>query len=173
MAFASLKEVGLVSEFSVEQARLYIAKQRVLWGFGPDDKLVLTDDDQVEIMRIQLELDELLVKACGPKVFIISDSSPVNAVLYMSPQCRKRGDVLDMYRRSKAITTASFYAHPFHRGWNDQPDPNRIHDESQSKDIDNLITRLIHEDDELNQKVVPIFGTTDQRLLMVKARIFR
>ncbi len=173
MTFASLKEIGLVSEFSSEQARLYIARQRVLWGYGPDDKVTLTDEDQVEIMKQQLEVDETLVKACGPAVFIISDSSPLNSMLYMSPKCRNRGDVLDMYRRSKAITTGSFYMHTIYRGWVDQRDPNRIHDEEQSQQIDKLIPQFLMEDPELNDKVTPVFGSTTERLLIVKNRIFR
>lgn len=173
MVFASLKEIGLVSEFSSEQARLYIARQRVLWGYGPEDKMALTDEDQFEIMKKQLEVDETLVKACGPEVFIISDSSPLNSMFYMSPECRKRGDVLDMYRRSKAITTASFYMHPIYRGWSDQRDPNRIHDYEESQLIDKLIPQFLAEDPDLNDKTVAVVGTTNERLLTVKNRIFR
>jgi hypothetical protein len=173
MTFASLKEIGLVSEFSSEQARLYIAQQRVLWGYGPEDKVTLTDQDQVEIMRRQLEMDETLVKACGPEVFIISDSSPVNSMLYMSPEARRRGDVLDMYRRSKALTTGIFYMHPIYRGWSDQRDPNRIHDYEQSQLIDKLIPEFLKEDPELNDKTIAVLGTTVERLLTVKTRIFR
>ena len=173
MTFASLKEIGLVSEFSSEQARLYIAYKRVLWGYGPEDKVVLTDEDQLEIMKKQLEVDETLVKACGPEVFIISDSSPLNSVLYMSLEARQRPEVMEMVKRSLAITTGSFYMHPIYRGWSDQRDPNRIHDYEQSQKIDLRIPQRPGELPDLNDKTTPVFGTTTERLLTVKNRIFR
>ena len=173
MTFASLKEIGLVSEFSSEQARLYIAYKRVLWGFGPEDMVVLTDDDQMQIMAKQLEVDETLVKACGPEVFIISDSSPLNSTLYMSEECRRRPEVMEMIKHSLSLTTASFYMHPIYRGWSDQRDPNRIHDYEQSQLIDKLIPQLLAELPDLNDKTTPVYGTTTERLLTVKNRIFR
>lgn len=174
MTFASLKEVGLVAELSSEQARIFIAEKRVLAGLSPQETLALSDQDQLEIMRRQVELDELLVKACGSDVFIISDTSPLNAVLYMSPNFRfLNGEVGLLAKRSLAITTATFYAHPIYRGWSDQQDPNRVHDYKQSQAIDSLIPKMLEENENLRAKTVPISGSTTDRLLAVKTRIFR
>lgn len=172
MTFASLKETGIIAEFSSEQARVYIAHKRVLLGLKPEDHLQLSDKDQLDIMGRQLEIDETLVKSCGPDVIIISDSSPLNSVLYMSHECRCRPEVMDMVKHSLSLTTTSFYMHPIYRGWSNQRDPNRIHDYSQSQEIDLLIPKLLAELPELNLKTVPVFGTTTERLLMVKDRMF-
>ena len=172
MAFASLKEDGFIAEFSSEQARLYIAQMRVLQDYKPEEQLTLTDADQLDIMARQLELDETLLQACGPGVFIISDSSPLNSLLYMSPECRRLPEVMEMVKHSLQMTTTTFYTHPIYRGCSDQRDPNRVHDYEQSQKIDLLIPQLLAELPELNSKTVPVWGTTSERLLVVKDRLF-
>jgi hypothetical protein len=168
MVFASMKEVSRVAEFCPEQARFYIARRRVRAGLRPQDHLALDDADQFEIMKAQLEADEVLVKACGPEVIIVSDSSPLNSMLYMSPWYRKTKEVQDMALRSLEITKTSFYAQPIYRPY--QQDPNRIHDEEQSRAIDKLIPELLQEYPGLN--VAEIHGTVSERLLICQDRIF-
>lgn len=170
MAFASLKENGFITEFSSEQARLYIANRRVHLNLKPQDSFKLTDVDQLNIMESQLRIDETLVKACGPDVFIISDSSPLNSVLYMSPEFRRRPEVIQMVKRSVELTTTFFYMHPITQGWS--WDPNRVHNFEESMKIDHLIPQLLAELPDLNLKTVPVFGTVPERLMTVKDRMF-
>lgn len=168
LLFAGLKEVGMVAEFSPEQARFYIAQQRVIQGLRPEQKLVLTDSDQLNIMRAQVEVDEVLVKSCGPKVFIIGDSSPFNSMLYMSPEFRESVEVQELAHRAQNITTASFLAEMLDRPF--ELDPNRVHDESQSRKINELIPILLSKFPKL--ETCSVHGTTPQRVLLAQNLIF-
>lgn len=168
MLFAAFKETGVVAEFSSEQARFYIARRRVEQQLQPEDSLELTDFDQYKIMAAQVEHDEILVKACGPRVMIISDSSPLSSLLYMTPGFRSNPDVLKLCDRSLRITDVSFYAHPIYRPYIN--DPNRIHTEAQSRVIDSQIPEMLKAFPEL--PVVEIDGNVSERLLLVQNRIF-
>lgn len=158
----------MVTEFSSEQARFYIARRRVFLGLKPGEGLTLHDEDQLEIMHHQVEADEVLVKACGPDVLIISDSSPLNSMLYMSRDFRGTPAVKALAQKSLSYTRTSFYAQPIYRPY--RQDPNRIHDELQSREIDKLIPELLQEFPGLN--VASIDGTVSERLLIVQDRIF-
>lgn len=168
MLFSSMKETGMIAEFCPEQARFYIAKLRVKLGLRPEEQLALKDIDQFKIMLAQVEADEILVKACGDKVVIISDSSPLNSMLYMSPEFRDNKDVKDLAKRSLELTSMSFHAYPIYKPY--LQDPNRIHTEEQSKLIDLQIPALLANYPFLN--VVPIDGNMSERLLVVQNRIF-
>lgn len=168
MLFASLKETGVVAEFCSEQARFYIAKKRVELKLRPEDPLELTDEDQLKIMQAQVEAEEILVKACGDKVMVISDSSPLNSMLYMTPEFRSRPEVLRLADRVLMLKPVSFYCHPIYKPYLD--DPNRIHSEIQSREIDKLIPEMLKAFPEL--KVPEISGTVSERLLLVQHRIF-
>ena len=166
MLFASMKETGMVAEFNPEQARYYIAKLRVRQGLRPEDVL-LTDEDQYQIMKAQVEADEVFVKACGERVFIVSDSSPLNSMLYMTPDFRKSDQVQDLVRRSMSLRSISFHMYPIYRPYLE--DPNRIHDEQQSREIDSQIPGLLQVVRDL--QVTPVDGTVSERLLLVQNRI--
>lgn len=168
MLFAGLKETGVVAEFCPEQARYYIAKLRVTNNLLPEDPLTLTDEDQYNIMKAQVENDETFVKACGRTVMIVSDSSPLNSLLYMTPDFRKSKEVQELVERSRYITDASFYAHPIYRPY--VHDPNRIHSEAQARLIDKQIPDLLKLYPTL--PVVEIDGSVTERLLLVQNRVF-
>ena len=168
MLFASMKETGMVAEFNLEQARFYIAKLRVKYQIPPDKSFSLDDADQFEIMKAQVEADETLVKACGPKVTIISDSSPLNSMLYMTEDFKNTPEVQELASRSLAITDLSFHMLPIYRPYLE--DPNRIHTEEQSKIIDQEIPKLLSRFPGLN--VAGVSGTMAERLLLVQNRIF-
>lgn len=168
MLFASMKETGMVAEFCPEQARFYIARLRVKNSLRPDESLTLNDKDQYEIMKAQVEADEVLVTACGKKVTIISDSSPLNSMLYMTPDFRNSLPVQELAKRSLAITDLSFYVHPIYRPYLE--DPNRIHGEEQSRLIDSKIPELLSSFSDL--KIMEIDGKVSERLLLVQNRIF-
>lgn len=168
MLFASMKETGMVAEFTPEQARFYIARLRVKHQISPEKSFSLDDADQFEIMKAQVEADETLVKACGQKVFIVSDSSPLNSMLYMSEWYRNTKEVQELAARSLAITTLSFHALPIYKPYLE--DPNRIHTEEQSRFIDSQIPALLSRYPGLN--VARIDGTMSERLLLVQNRTF-
>lgn len=164
MAFAGLKEVGIVSEFITEQARFYIAKLKL--SITPGDSIVLRDEDQLAIMRQQVECDETFVRACGDNVLIVSDSSPLNSTLYMTPNFRETPEVQTLLKRSLAITTMSFYSRPIPRPSHSMTDPNRVHTFDQSLEIDKQIPLLLEQLPFL--PVTEVSGTTTNRVRVVQ-----
>lgn len=169
MVFASLKDVGLIAEFLPEQARRYIAELRYHSYVTPKEKVVLTDEDQLIIMENQVNLDEVFHYACGPDVIIISDSSPLNALLYMNPELWEDPRVENLIKRSLAITDISFYSLPVPKP-NEGSDPNRVHTHEQSLEIDKRIPGMIQTiAPDLN--VLQICGTTSDRMRMVQEAI--
>lgn len=75
--FVELKRMGICAEFVVEIARGYIAKRRR----ETNRDVVLTDEDQSEIMSQQAEAEDLMN---DKQVIVISDSSPLNSLLYLT-----------------------------------------------------------------------------------------
>jgi hypothetical protein len=139
--FSHLKEASFSCEYIPEQARMVIAEKRAVGDLKPTDQLTLTDHDQYVIMCRQLELQRLMSKACGEDSIIVTDSSPLNALLYMSPEYRNQPAI-------KMLTTLAldgqqilFYAKPV--PWLGGLDPNRIHDKTQSDIIDSQIPQVI------------------------------
>jgi hypothetical protein len=141
LAFADLKNMGIASEFIPEQARLYIAERRVHDGLRPEDALFLSDEDQKLILTKQFDYETTLIKACGPEVKIVADSSVLNTLLYMSPEAR--AEVRPLVEEAVLRYSLLFYCGPV------KPplslDPNRIHDEQASMEIDKKIPVLLEE----------------------------
>ncbi len=77
MTFVELKKMGVCAEFVVEIARGYIALKR---RQSPKD-VVLTDEDQAQIMLHQAEAENLMN---DQRVIVVSDSSPLNSLLYLT-----------------------------------------------------------------------------------------
>jgi predicted ATPase len=169
MLYASLKETGIVCEFSTEQARLYIARKRVRLSLPPSKFPTLTDADQILIMQKQLEIDETFVESCGPNVLVISDSSPLNSLLYMDSETLSKKSVKDCIARSIAITTATFLAEPIAMTWS--KDPNRVHTQKQSQAVQQRIAPILATLPPF--RVVPLCGSPTERLLAVQNYVFR
>jgi hypothetical protein len=141
MLFAKLKEMGIATEFICEQARAYIAGIRCENGLKPEDPVTLTDKDQRTIMTMQWEAEDGWTTACGPSVIVVSDSSALNALLYMTEECRQHHEVLDLV--GFYDPGICFYLPPLAA-----PrifDPNRIHDEAASLKINSLIPQVLKE----------------------------
>ena len=139
LVFSALKDGGVATEFLPEQARLYIAERRAVYK-AP---VHLTDLDQILIMRKQLELESMMLAACGPDVVIVTDSSPLNSLLYMSPSARKEASVqkaIEVHREHMPLT---FYVHTVLPSFGD--DPNRIHGMKESHEIDEKLPTLMSE----------------------------
>ncbi len=181
MLFASLKETGQNAEFVPEQARIYIAKKKletcyargeeeirtnVFGGVPPwNTKIELTDEDQYLIMLQQRAADDLMQLSSGPGTTIIADSSPINALFYMSKEKQK------LYAQDQIIVQAAhqtslfFYVKPLALQ-NKTEDSLRIHNEKFSKELDNQILPLLTElCPDVLHKVYPLIGSTEQRLV--------
>ena len=139
--FSNLKEASFGCEFIPEQARLYIAEKRVNNNLKPSDSLTLSDQDQVNIMAKQFLYQQLMLKACGDGAIIVTDSSPLNALLYMSEDSKNTNTVKELVAQTLQLETLYFYCAPVE--WLGGLDPNRIHSREQSLAIDsNIITTI-------------------------------
>jgi hypothetical protein len=143
MAFASLKGLGLPCEFIPEQARWRIARLRVERGLAPSEPVVLSDVDQMEIMKSQFYLESVFTRAVGPSVIVISDSSVLLSLLYMSAAQRRSPEVAELVRRSVAQVNLYFHALPVPAG--SLFDPNRIHSHEESLAIDTSFSDVLAE----------------------------
>lgn len=135
--FASLKTLGVPVEFIPEQARSYIAERRYDMDLSPEGKLELSDDDQLEIFLRQLNAQEIMLKVCGESMIVITDSTPLNALLYVSPETRGSHFFQDMIQnyREQLQNTRSLLFHAMPTSGHNHFDPNRSHSEEQSKVI--------------------------------------
>lgn len=140
LVFADLKDAGQAVEFIPEQARLYIAETRVVQDIFPPKTISLNDKDQNIIALRQLGMEKLLLQACQGSL-IVTDSSPLNSLLYMSEEFRNSPKIQEMvveYLRQEPLI---FYSPPV-----SEPsafDPGRVHNRSQSQSLDDSIDKII------------------------------
>lgn len=137
MAFAYLKEKSILSEFVPEQARFYIANKKVTQNLTPNDKITLTDQDQINIMEIQLLTEQVMSKSTTKDTIIICDSSAINSLFYMSETALNTEHVKTLINQALNQYDAVYYARNLNQFILD--DSNRIHDENFSKNLDENI----------------------------------
>lgn len=172
MTVAKLKNVGISCEFIAEQARVYIAETRYTKKLNPQDKLLLNDSDQALIMNRQLEVDTVMSTVTGPEVIVVSDSSPLNSLLYMTDEFRSQDQIKALTARAIGATDLIFYAMPI-RGI-DLLDPNRIHDEAESVKIDLKIVPILKQmAPTILARIIPLTGNPDNCLDTVFGAIVR
>ena len=173
MLFAKLKELGIPTEFICEEARIHIASIRYEQKLQPTDKLTLSDKDQLEIMEAQWNSEEVLTTVCGSSVVVVTDSSPLNALLYMSRTCREFKETQDLI--SSCSPDIVFYLPPvaqIQAMYDKVFDPNRVHDEAASFRIDKLIPEII-ETYAPEIKMIPLVGDPQQRLQQAISVVIR
>jgi nicotinamide riboside kinase len=124
--FSFLKEkASLQTELIVEQARWYIANFKVENNLPYNEKIVLSDIDQLKIMERQYLVESILKKGTDPKAIIISDSCIFNAGLYISDEFYDKG-IIDYFKSVLKHYDVLFYCHPIELKELPQ-DSNRIH----------------------------------------------
>lgn len=149
--FANLKELNTKSELIVEQARQYIAKLRYDNQLTRETPIELTDKDQTNIARKQIEIEQWMKHSCGPTTIIVSDSSVLNTMLYIE---KLTPELYKFFENAASIYDLLFFCHPINiKSLPD--DPNRVHNleeikalQTQSMKILSLIKRLsipVHE----------------------------
>lgn len=140
--FSNVKQIGLLAEYIPEQARVYIAEKRKENSLKPTDKVILKDQDQLSILKKQLDYENLIMASYGTDCILISDTSPLNTLLYMSPEARNKNDFLSVLKqREKQIKVKYFYCEPVPTS--PVSDPNRIHSLEESLKINSLIPEII------------------------------
>jgi nicotinamide riboside kinase len=81
--FAQLKLSGQPNvEFVVEQARTFIAERK--YGLLDAQTPTLNDNDQLQILRRQMQAEEVMEHSVGRDGVVITDSSIFNSFWYMS-----------------------------------------------------------------------------------------
>jgi len=142
--FAVLKEQGIPSEFIPEQARWYIAAERLNRGLPPGEPVVLTDQDQLHIMLQQLDAEELMLKSVGKHAVLVTDSSALNALLYMSPAGIARAEELGYIDQALEHYDALF-TFPLVSVFPTALDPNRVHTHEQATEIDARVMQTMED----------------------------
>lgn len=140
--FAMLKESGHPCEFIAEQARVHIALKR--WHrarYGEQGEVKLSDGDQGQIMSGQALVEEAFLQTCPPEVVIVTDTSPLNTLLYMSEPMRGSPEVQDLAGKVVARTDLVFYCPPVEPPT--LPDPNRLHTKEACLVVDGWIPKVI------------------------------
>lgn len=161
MTFASLKQNHVVAEFVLEQARFKIAVKRFTTGSSQ-----LTPEDQMSIFANQI-LHET-VMATGSSSVVISDSSPINNLIYLedwkSDTQRLKG--IEVYL--KTMKPLIFLCHPI-----DDPsklvDANRIHSLEESLVLHQKFKEIL---EHLKIQPVPVHGDPGQRLATVLQEVY-
>ena len=168
MAFATLKETGINCEFVVEQARVYIAKKR--YEIGPENKLVLEDEDQLKIMQQQIQMEDMYDAVCDKNTIVICDSSPFNSLLYMSPDVRETALATKLVEKAVFNADLVFYA-PLVEEFG-LVDLNRVHDREQSLAIDSEIPKVLQQyAPSVWKTLIPLQGHPQARLSKVTSEI--
>lgn len=173
--FAELKESGQPNvEFVAEQARIHIAYLKLTRKSLEPFKL--TDVDQLDILHAQWNLESLLTKATGSDGVVVSDSSVLNSLWYMTPEGRAEliddgtlEEVLDFYKDHLI-----FLSNPIHiLGVGD--DLLRVHSLRESHQIHDSIVQLLQTPNfqPIANKVVSLNGPINVRVNEVVRAIYK
>ncbi len=125
--FSSFKENGTNCELITEIARQYIANIRYEKKLTHYDKILLTDEDQKNIAIKQFELERIMKYSCDPSTIIISDSSVLNAGMYMSTDLYNNESIKEFLKNASLAYDLLFFCHPIDLSALPE-DSNRVHD---------------------------------------------
>ncbi len=188
MVFAELKDAGQLAEFVPEQARIYIAKKKEaefkkfceaervrnegkalkdheFGGRAPwNTPIELTDKDQYEIMCQQRSADHLIYMTAGPGTTIVTDSSPINSLFYMTEAAQ------EIYAEGPEIVEAAqqtrlfFYVKPIPNQFAGDLLRLRQHNDKFSQEMDDKIIPTISKYcPQILPNVIPLVGSADER----------
>lgn len=169
LLFAALKDSGVAAEFLPEQARLYIAEKRVATSLAPHDIVALSQIDQVTILLRQLQVEQTMLTACGPNVIIVTDSSPLNSLLYMSKETRDETAVKEAVQKHLRMAGLTFWVKTVTPPL--ELDPNRVHSLETSLQLDPLVPLIMSDNVGANFKMIPLEGTSHERTAIALAYV--
>jgi predicted ATPase len=147
--FAQLKLSGQPNvEFVVEQARTYIANRKAGYLFNATLP-ALTDEDQIAIMRKQMQAEDVMEYSVGRDGIVITDSSAFNSLWYMSESAMLRTlDDIFLYAHLESYKDPHnllFLCSPLPVMV--EPDRNRLHTPKDSRLLHDKIMSLVHNED--------------------------
>lgn len=140
-AFVALKEQGVIAEFITEQARWYIAEKRWNLKLKPQDRLELDETDQLAIMEKQFNAEQILKSSSTSSTVVISDSSALNALLYMTDAMTKSAAVNNLVEACLKAYDLVYYCKPL--SFFPLGDANRLHDQAFALEADKKIPALV------------------------------
>lgn len=163
--FSQLKLSSTNSELILEEARKYISSYRRSNNLLPNSPITLTDQDQTEIAKRQLNIEKDFKHSCGPNTIIISDSSVFNSLLYMSDELVKEKGLESYFlNQLKDHYDLLFYCHSVDQEYL-PTDSNRIHSKDEFKKIEEKAERIIKQvQDKTNSQVVHLLNDADMRI---------
>ena len=156
--FTKLKESGMAAEWLPEYARIHIIRKRVKC-MDNETSFAMDDDDQLAIFRNQVDMETMFERSMAEVrgSIVVEDTSSLNALLYMERQRDASGRPVGIPRKwedpalKKAVlehlqvsNILFLYSKkvdmPIYLGC---ADPNRVHTDAQSKEIEDLVPELI------------------------------
>jgi hypothetical protein len=161
--FAKLKEDSHLAEFIPEQARHYIATLRFNEQLAPSEPIQLDDSDQYKIMEKQSTLERIITIASGSDVVVVSDSSVLNALLYMTDENKQSFLTQALVFQAMQRVDLFFYCPPV-ESLLIHNDPNRVHSAEESLAIDKKIPDLMAKYIPADKQITLLSGSSFQRL---------
>lgn len=163
--FANLKEAGFPAEFVAEYARFYIAKKRKVTG----EVVTLTDDDQLKIMYGHGETERVM-KSSSKETTVISDSSTLLSLVYMTPEFRTTsGEVRRLAEQVTSEIDVAFYCPPVQ--FSGVPDANRLHSYEEALEIDKKLLPLVKKFAP-NVEVILLNGNVEEKVDAVLKHLY-
>jgi hypothetical protein len=125
-------------------------------------------------MTNQVFWERTLLQASGSEVYVITDTSPLNALLYMPPHVRESRKVQELIEETLVLEASydgiTFYCLPVPTSVGH--DPNRVHDEKQSAEINLIIPEVMEAyAPKLWKMVVRLNGDPEDRYKMARTCI--
>ncbi len=168
--FAQLKSSGIAAEFIAEAARRHIASLRYRHRAQPSAAITLTDSDQLEIMAAQDREEEIFSGSCAGDVIVVTDSSPLNALLYMSAAARASSRCQELVASTLARKPLVFYCPPVSGLYDNPSDGNRVHSLAEAEALDRQLLPLMQEQAP-SLKITPLTGMMGARINQALATI--
>lgn len=170
MVFGELKQTGIFCEFITEMARIYIAEKKFK---NKSNTIDLTNEDQVKIMEKQFILESIMNYSM-PKGIIVSDSSPLNTLLYLSKEHIESEHIKSLVSHSIKHIDLLVYSPLTDNFIAD--DPNRIQNYEQAQLIEEKIPYILEiinkENSELVKNLVILEGNESKRKEILLQAIF-
>jgi hypothetical protein len=122
----------------------------------------------------QVRWERTLLQASGSDVYVITDTSPLNTLLYMPPDLRETPEVQGLVKAALELEEVydgvSFYCLPVPE--EQGHDPNRIHDAKQSAAINAIIPEVMTAyAPELWGGVIRLDGDLEDRFQTARANV--
>jgi len=159
--FESLKNYDVSCEFIPEEARRFIVYKRKELKLSYNSLVKLSDEDQLKILKKQLDIELTYKTFCNPSTVIVADSSPLNTLLYMSDNMIRSQEVQSLVSVWKSVLNpVIFRSTPV--TLTNVMDSNRIHNQSEIDVVESKIDPILATYANAN-KIKVLFGSREER----------